>query len=142
MSAKNPYVRHDAQIGVGLETEHGTPVAVDRTLGKVVEAADMPDPTVEWQEERSINGRNRELTGKEAGRNTYDGGSLTVLPVDEFPFEYVLGNDADGDGVIEVSNAPLPDDHGRSWVLRVGRKRRLRANVRRERPRLGDHIRR
>ena len=108
MSTTPPYVRHDAQIAVGLETNHGEPVTPDRNLGKIVEAGDMPDPTVEWLEERSINAGGRELTGKEPGRNTYDGGSLTVLPVDEFPFEYVLGTDADADGIISVSNDPLP----------------------------------
>jgi len=109
MSANEyPFARQNAQIAVGRETAHGEPVAVDRTLGKIVEAGDMPDPSVEWLEERTINAeKNRELTGKEPGQNTYDGGSLTVLPVDEFPFEFLLGNEADG-GIIEVSNDPLP----------------------------------
>lgn len=107
-TAEYPFARQNAAIAVGMETNHGEPVAPTRTLGKIVEAGDMPDPTVEWQEERTINAGGRELSGKEAGQNTYDGGSLTVLPVDEFPFEFLLGNDADGDGIIEVNNDPLP----------------------------------
>lgn len=103
-----PFVRHDAQIAVGKETDHGVPVTPDRTLGKIVEAGDMPDPEVEWQEERNIDNRGRELSNKEPGRNTYDGGSLTVLPVDEYPFEILLGQDADASDVIEVANDPLP----------------------------------
>lgn len=102
-----PFVRHDAQIVVGREDEHGEQVTPDRTLGKITEAGDMPDPEVEWQEERTISNRGRELSGKQAGRNTYDGGSLTVLPVDEFPFEFLLGSELTG-GEIKVANNPLP----------------------------------
>lgn len=102
-----PFVRHDAQIAVGREDEHGEQVTPDRTLGKITEAGDMPDPEIEWQEERTISNRGRELSGKEAGRNTYDGGSLTVLPVDEFPFEFLFGSELT-DGVIDVANAALP----------------------------------
>ena len=107
-----PFVRHDAQIAVGKETDHGVAVTPDRTLGKIVEAGDMPDPEVEWQEERNIDNRGRELSNKEPGRNTYDGGSLIVLPVDAYPFEVFLGQDAGANGadpnVIEVANDPLP----------------------------------
>lgn len=112
-SGSYPLIRHDAQIAVGKETDHGTAVTPDRTLGKIVDAGDMPDPEVEWQEERNIDNRGRELSGKEPGRNTYDGGSLSVLPVDRYPFEVLFGQDGDdsataGTYVVEVANDPLP----------------------------------
>jgi len=103
-----PLVRHDAQIAVGLEDDHGVAVTPTRRFGEVTDAGDMPDPEVEWQEDRDISNRGREISGKEPGRNTYDGGSLTVEPVDAFPFEFLFGQEADANGVIEVSNNPLP----------------------------------
>ena len=108
-----PFVRHDAQIAVAFEDEHGEEQTDDtayRTFGVVTEAGDMPDPEVEWQEERTISNRGRELSGKTPGRNTYDGGSLTVLPVDAFPFEFLFGEevgDTEADR-ITVANSPLP----------------------------------
>lgn len=112
-SGSYPLVRHDAQIAVGKESDHGTAVTPDRTLGKIVDSGDMPDPEVEWQEERNIDNQGRELSGKEPGRNTYDGGSLSVLPVDSYPFEILFGQDGDdtdttGTFVIEVANDPIP----------------------------------
>jgi len=102
-----PLVRHDAQIGVAKESDHGTETTPQRPLGIITDSGDMPDPEVDWQEERNIDNQGRQLSGKEAGRNTYDGGSLTVLPVDEYPFEIIFGNDLSS-GQINVENAPVP----------------------------------
>jgi hypothetical protein len=107
MSAQPPFTRHNAQIAVGFESDHGVSVTPDTTLGKIVDAGDMPDPTVEWQEERTIGAESRELSGKEPGQNAYDGGSLTVIPVDLTPFEFLFGQD-ESSGKIEVDNAALP----------------------------------
>jgi hypothetical protein len=108
-----PFVRHDAQIAVGKESTQGSTVtnAADfRTFGKISDAADLPDPEVDWQETRAIAGNSRELTSKTAGQNTYDGGSITVLPVDAFPFEYLFGSEKDSTtGKIPVSSTALPD---------------------------------
>jgi len=90
----DPFVRHDAQVAVGLESDQGTAVAPDRGFGKVSGDTDMPDPSIEWLEERSLSGGSqRELTGKYAGQNTYDGGSVPIMPVDGFPVALAFGND-------------------------------------------------
>jgi len=90
----DPYVRHDTQIVVGVESEQGTAVSPTRTFGKVDGDTDLPDPTVEWLEERSISaGASRELTDKYAGQETFDGGSVPVVPTDGFPLAFVFGND-------------------------------------------------
>lgn len=111
MPATFPFVRHDAQIAVALEDSHGTEQtdsAKYRSMGKIEDAGDMPDPEVDWQENRTIGNRDRQLSGKEAGQNTYEGGSLTVIPTDAFPIEFLLGNEATGGGRIDVSSDPLP----------------------------------
>lgn len=90
----DPYVRHDSQILVGVESTQGTAVTPDRGFGKVDGDTDLPDPTVDWLEERSITGGSqRELTGKYAGQITYDGGSIPIVPVDGFPLAIAFGND-------------------------------------------------
>jgi hypothetical protein len=91
----DPYVRHDAQLAVGLESDQGTAVTPDRGFGKVSGDTDMPDPSIDWLEERSISGgSSRELTGKYAGQKTYDGGSVPIMPVDGFPVALAFGNDS------------------------------------------------
>jgi hypothetical protein len=93
----DPYVRHDSQIVIGVEDDQGTTVTPDRTFGKVSGDTDLPDPEVDWLEERSISaGASRELTGKYAGQNQYDGGSVSVVPVDGFPLAFAFGADEVG----------------------------------------------
>jgi len=95
MPGNDPFVRHDSQIVVGNETTQGTAVTPTRTFGIIDGETDMPDPEVEWQDERSISaGAQRELTGKEPGRNVYDGGSLPILPVDGYTIAWLLGADS------------------------------------------------
>lgn len=90
----DPYVRHDSGLSVGLESDQGTSVTPDRGLGKVDGQVDLMDPAVDWIEERSITGGSRrELTGQYAGQNTYDGGTIPVVPVDGFPLALAFGND-------------------------------------------------
>jgi hypothetical protein len=91
----DPYVRHDSQIIVGVESDQGTTVTPTRTFGKVDGDTDLPDPSIEWLEERSISaGASRELSGKYPGQNTYEGGSIPVVPVDGVPLALAFGNDA------------------------------------------------
>lgn len=109
----DPYVRHDSQVLVGVESDQGTSVAPTRTFGKLNGETEMPDPSVDWLEERSISANGgRELTGKYAGQNSYEGGSLPVNPVDGFPLAFAFGNeqynDADDEHVIDVLNAKKP----------------------------------
>lgn len=95
MPGNDPFVRHDSQIVVGDETTQGTTVTPTRTPGKIDGETDMPDPSVEWQEERSIAaGAQREITGKEPGRNVYEGGTLPLIPYDGFPIAWLLGADS------------------------------------------------
>jgi hypothetical protein len=91
----DPYVRHDSQIAVGLETDQGTAVTPERCLGKVDGDTDLPDPSIDWLEERNICGdSSRELSGKYAGQRTFDGGSIPIVPVDGFPVALAFGNDS------------------------------------------------
>lgn len=108
----DPFVRHDTQITVGVETDQGTPVAPTRGFGKVGDATDLPDPTVDWLEERSITGgAERELTGKYAGQNTYDGGSIPIVPVDGFPVALAFGNDTvTPDTNLDASGSEVADN--------------------------------
>lgn len=90
----SPYVRHDSQIVVGVESTQGTPVTPTRTFGKIDGDTDLPDPEVDWQEERSISASaSRMPSGKYPGQNVYEGGSVPIHPVDGFPFALLLGND-------------------------------------------------
>jgi hypothetical protein len=90
----DPYVRHDSQILVGVESEQGTAASVTRTFGKISGETELPDPSIDWLEERSISGEaSRELSDKYPGQRTYDGGTLPVIPVDGFPVALAFGND-------------------------------------------------
>jgi hypothetical protein len=106
----DPYVRHDTQLAVGLESDQGTAVTPDRGFGKVDGDTDMPDPSIDWLEERSITGGSqRELTGKYAGQKTYDGGPVPIVPVDGFPLALAFGRDGDGSGGSPVTDTNLDD---------------------------------
>lgn len=110
-SGEFPFTRGNTQLAVAKEDSHGTEqtdATAFETLGKIVDAGDMPDPEVDWLEEYLIDGSGRQLSGKEPGQNTYDGGSLTVLPVDAYPFEFLFGNDLNGSNEVRVSSQPLP----------------------------------
>lgn len=90
----DPFVRHDSQVLVGVESDQGTTVTPDRTFGYVSGDTDLPDPEVDWLEERSISaGGSRELTDKYPGQNAYEGGSVSITPVDGFPVALAFGND-------------------------------------------------
>jgi len=94
MPGNDPFVRHDSQIVVGDETTQGTAVTPTRGVGKINGETEMPDPSIEWQENRSITaGASRELSGKQPGRTVYEGGTLPVIPRDGYPIAWLLGND-------------------------------------------------
>lgn len=111
MPGNPPYVRHDSQIVVTTESTQGTTETPTRTLGKVEGDVDLMDPTVNWLEERSIStGGSRELTGKQAGQNVYDGGSLPVIPIDGYPLAFLLGSDTvTADTGLDSSGAEVSD---------------------------------
>jgi len=107
----DPYVRHDSHILVGVESDQGTSVAPTRGFGKVSGDTDLPDPSIDWLEERSITGGgNRELTGKYAGQNTYEGGSIPIVPVDCFPVALAFGNDTvTADTNLDDTGSQIPE---------------------------------
>jgi len=95
MPGNDPYKREDSQLLFGTESTQGTAATVDREVGKVEGDTELPDPEIDWQEERSIGGgSSRELTDKFAGQNSYEGGSLPITPFDGFPIALLLGSDS------------------------------------------------
>ncbi|AGM11733.1 tail tube [Halovirus HCTV-5] len=114
-----PFKSKSTQLVVGHESSQNTTVAPDRVPGLVADAASLPDPEVDYLEDRVIGG-DRELFDKRAGRRTYEAGSITVRPQDAWPFAYLFGSetvnaDTDIDGNSETGTdthvfTPLMDD--------------------------------
>ena len=120
-SNKPPFKSKNTQLAVGHETEQNAVATVSRVPGIVGEAAQLPDPEVDFLEDRVIGGP-RTIHDKRAGLRTYEAGSITVTPQDGWPFAYLFGQetvniDEDVDGneetdknthVFEVLNDDLP----------------------------------
>lgn len=88
-----PYKPEQAQLLVGTESTQGSSVTPDRHFGLVQESTSLPDPSVDWIEERII-GSTREIFNKAEGQHQYDGGSVPVTPWDGAPMAYLLGSDS------------------------------------------------
>lgn len=118
---KAPYKSKNTQLAVGSESEQNSTVAPTRVPGIVADAAQMPDPEIDYLEDRVIGGP-RTIFDKRPGQRTYEAGSVTVTPQDGWPFAYLFGKetvntDEDVDGnsetgkdthVFEVLNDDLP----------------------------------
>jgi hypothetical protein len=114
-----PFKSKSTQLVVGHESSQNSTVTPDRVPGLVADAASLPDPEVDYLEDRVIGG-DRELFDKRAGQRTYDAGSITVRPQDSWPFAYLFGNetvnagtDIDGNSETGVDThvfTPLMDD--------------------------------
>lgn len=116
-----PYKSKNTQLAVGHEASQNATVAPDRVPGIVGDAAQMPDPEVDYLEDRVIGGP-RTIFDKRPGQRTYEAGSITVTPQDPWPFAYMFGKetvniDEDVDGntetgknthVLEVLNDDVP----------------------------------
>lgn len=93
MPGNVPYKPELAQLSVGNESTQGTAVTPTRLFGFVQENTSLPDPNINWIEERIIGGT-REIFNKVEGQNVYEGGSIPVTLYDGAPIAYLLGNDS------------------------------------------------
>lgn len=121
MPGNPPYKPEQATLAVGTETDQGTSVTPDRLFGLVQESTSLPDPSIQWIEERVIGG-DRKIFQKVDGQRAYEGGSIPVVPYDGAPLAYLFGSetvnvDTDIDGnsetgtdthVLTVNTADLP----------------------------------
>lgn len=90
-----PYKPEQAQLAVANETSGQDTAATTgfRLFGYVQEATSLPDPNINWIEERIIGGT-REIFNKVEGQNAYEGGSIPVTPYDGAPIAFMLGQDS------------------------------------------------
>lgn len=116
-----PYKPEQAIVTVGTESTQGTSVTPDRLFGLVQESTSLPDPSIQWIEERVIGG-DRQIFQKVDGQRAYEGGSIPVVPYDGAPLAYLFGSetlnaDTDIDGnaetgvdthVLTINTADLP----------------------------------
>lgn len=106
MPGEHPYKPEQAQIAVAVEPTQGETATPTRAFGLIQEDISLPDPSIQWIEERVI-GHNREIFNKVDGQRAYDGGSIPIVPYDGAPIAYILGNesvavDTDIDGNAET----------------------------------------
>jgi len=89
-----PYKPEQAQLAVASESSQDSAASTGyRLFGYVQEATSLPDPNINWIEERIIGGT-REIFNKVEGQNAYEGGSIPVTPYDGAPIAYLLGKDS------------------------------------------------
>lgn len=93
MPGNVPFKPELAQLSVGTESTQGTTVTPTRLFGFVQEATSLPDPNINWIEERIIGGT-REIFNKVEGQNVYEGGSIPITLYDGAPIAYLLGTDS------------------------------------------------
>jgi len=106
-----PLKSKSTQLVVGHESSQNSTVAPDRVPGLVADAASLPDPEVDYLEDRVIGG-DRELFDKRAGRRTYEAGSITVRPQDAWPFAYMFGSEqVNADTDIDGGSSTGTDTH-------------------------------
>lgn len=106
-----PFKSKSTQLVVGHESSQNATVAPDRVPGLIADAASLPDPEVDYLEDRVIGG-DREVFDKRAGRRTYEAGSITVRPQDAWPFAYLFGSETvNADTDINGNTASGTDTH-------------------------------
>lgn len=94
MPGEVPYKPEQAQLAVANESSQDSAASTGyRLFGYVQEATSLPDPSIDWVEERIIGGT-REIFNKVEGQNAYEGGSIPVTPYDGAPMAYLLGSDS------------------------------------------------
>lgn len=114
-----PFKSKSTQLVVGHESSQNSTVTPTRVPGLIADSASLPDPEIDYLEDRVIGG-DRELFDKRPGRRTYEAGSITVRPQDAWPFAYLFGSETvnagtDIDGNSETGTdthifTPLMDD--------------------------------
>lgn len=121
MPGHAPYKPEQATLSVGAEPTQAEAVQPDRSFGLVQESTSLPDPSIQWIEERVIGG-DRKIFNKVDGQRVYEGGSIPVVPYDGAPLAYMMGSetvntDTDIDGnsetgtdthVLTINSADLP----------------------------------
>lgn len=113
-----PYQPHQAELAVANESgqdDTNTTGSDFRAFGLIQDGTSLPDPTINWIEERVIGG-NREIFNKFEGQYTYEGGSVPVVPYDGLPIAYALGSetfnqDEDVDGTDTSGDATPVNTH-------------------------------
>lgn len=94
MPGEVPYKPEQAQLAVATESSQDSAATSGfRLFGYVQEATSLPDPQINWVEERIIGGT-REIFNKVEGQNVYEGGSVPITPYDGAPVAYLLGSDS------------------------------------------------
>jgi len=106
-----PFKSKSTQLVVGYESSQNSTVDPSRVPGLIADAASLPDPEVDYLEDRVIGG-DRELFDKRPGRRTYEAGSITVRPQDPWPFAYLFGSETvNADTDITGSSETGTDTH-------------------------------
>lgn len=93
MPGNPPFKPEQGELSVGTESSQGTEATPSRTFGHVTEGVSLPDPTVNWLEERVV-GHKREIFNTAEGQWTFEGGSVPTIPFDGAPIAYLFGKDA------------------------------------------------
>ena len=101
MPGNLPYKGDKSNLLVGMESDQGVIASPDRHMGLVLDNASMPDPEIDWIEERVLGG-GRELYNKVEGQNLYEGGTINVAPYDGAPLAYLLGKEQ-GSGPVTLT---------------------------------------
>jgi len=93
MPGKAPYKPEQATLAVATESgQANTANSGFRSFGLVQESTSLPDPSIQWIEERVIGG-DRKIFQKIDGQRVYEGGSIPVVPYDGLPFAFLFGTE-------------------------------------------------
>lgn len=90
-----PYQPHQAELAIANESEQDTANTTSgdfRSLGLIQEGTSLPDPNINWVQERVVGG-DREIFQKVEGQRVYEGGSIPVVPYDGLPIALALGDE-------------------------------------------------
>jgi hypothetical protein len=103
-----PFKHEDGDFLIKKETDQGVSVTPDRRLGHIIDSISLPDVDKEHEEQYFVGGDGISADDLRHGVNEYTGGSVTVKPVDELPFELLLGTNLNGGAISLVSEE---DEH-------------------------------
>lgn len=93
MPGNAPYKPEQATLNVATENDQASTATSDfEAFGLVQENTSLPDPSIQWIEERVIGG-DRKIFNKIDGQRVYEGGSIPVVPYDGKPLAYLFGTE-------------------------------------------------
>jgi len=114
MPGNAPYKPEQATLSVAPESSQASTVTTGsefRSYGLVQEATSLPDPSIQWIEERVIGG-DRRIFQKIDGQRAYEGGSIPVVPYDGAPLAYLFGTETvNADTDVEGNSETGTDTH-------------------------------